>query len=150
MTDGVVGAVLATSFAKGVLDGGLELGGAVFGVFSGVPAESETVVFGAGDDVEMNVHDDLAGGGTVVLEDVDGFGSGGGLDGGDEGREMTGEGGEVFGRHFVDGGEVSFWDEEGVAFGDGVDVEEGDGVRGVKDGVRWEYACGYFAENAIG
>lgn len=77
----------------------------------------------------MHVFHDLPGGLAVVLQEVVAGGAGDGEEGLGELRQEFGDAGERFGGHLVEGGVVVTRDEEGVAFGQGGDVEEGDGVR---------------------
>lgn len=103
-----------------------------------------------GDDVDVDVEDGLVGGAAVVLEDVVVGDACGVDDGAAEAREDTAEGGGGFVGEFVEFGYGHFWDEEGVAWAEWVDVEEGEGVVVFVDFVGGDGAAEDFGEDGFG
>ena len=130
-------------------DGLGELGGAVLGVLGGGPMGEEAVVRFSGDDVEVEVVDELACGAAVVVEEVAGGSVGGFDDGVGDGGKGAGEDGEDVGRAGLDAFDVGAGDDEGVAWGDGSNVEEGEDVVVLVDDIGGDVAGGNFTEDAF-
>jgi len=133
---------------EGGADGGGEFGAE--GECFGGPGHVEVVALSAGDDVDVGVHDELAGDGAVVLEEVVAGAAGGFLDGAAEGGEGPSEGGGGVWGEIGEGDGGFFGDEEGVAGADGVDVEEGEDVFVFVDAVAGDFATDEFGEDGVG
>jgi hypothetical protein len=131
-----------------------DLGGEVFacsGVeFARAPFDAEAgAILELGDDVEVDVHDGLVGGGAVVLEDVEGGGAGGLHDGAADAWQHAADGGGGVVAELVerDGGFLG--DDERVATAERADVEEGEGAGVLVDFVAGDLAADDLAEDGV-
>ncbi len=119
------------------------------GVFAGCPVPVMPIGGEAGDDVEMEVGDDLAGGLAVGLRDIDpvgpqtcDLGTGDLLDDGDEFLEDGDRG-------FGDGIVVGFGNDNGMAFDNRADIHERQNVVILIDLRTGDVSLHNFAEDAI-
>jgi hypothetical protein len=119
------------------------------GVGAGDDGPACAVAVPAGDDVEVDVGDGLAGGFAVGLEEVDAVGAEDlGLDLGDALGDGEDLGEEVVGE-VPDGVEVLLGDDEDVAGHDGADVHEGENVVVLVDLGGGDFAGDDVAEDAV-
>jgi hypothetical protein len=134
-----------------VLDGGGHAGARLGIELGGGPGDAQTIAPRSfGDDVEVDVEDGLMGGGSVVLQDVAIVAAGGGGDGATQAREDAADGGGRVVGEFGEGGLGFFGDDQGVAGGEGIDIEEGQDVGVLVDFVAGDLALDDAVEDGHG
>ena len=126
-----------------------ELLGPARGVCSGGPLGEDGVVGAARDQVEVDVFDELSGAGVVVVEEIVAWGADGGGDGGGQPLDEAYEFASQFGGQVFESLMVGLGDDEGVAFAEGANVEEGQGGVVFEELVTGDSALNDFAEDAV-
>jgi len=134
---------LGDALREGCCGGGIEFARAPF------DAEACPVVV-AWDDVDVEMHDGLVGEGAVVLEEVVRRRAGGLEHGPADAGEGAAQGGGGVVAELVHGDGGLFGDDEGVAAGEGEDVEEGKDAVVLVDFVAGDFAADDLGEDGVG
>lgn len=117
---------------------------------AGFPVDPEARAGGEfGDDVKVDVHDELVGVGPVVLEDVVGGGTGGVEDGAADTRESTPDGGGGIVGEFVEVGFGFFGNDKRVARSERIDIEEGEDLLVFVDAVAGDLGADDPGEDGV-
>ena len=96
-------------------------------VFSGGPSVEDPVIGSSGDDVEMEVFDELSGGAAIIVEYVISLGVDRFDDGLSDFSELAGEVGNDIWGALMEEVMMCFGNNEAVALTDGIDVQKGQG-----------------------
>lgn len=110
----------------------------------------EEAVFGfSGDDVEVEMVDELACRAAIVVKEVAGRGVGGFDDGVGDGGQSLGDSSHDVGRAGFEAINVDAGDDEGVAWSNRADVEEGEDMLVLVHGVDGDVTGGNLTEDAF-